>query len=237
MLVVIDVGNTNMVFGIFNGEELLGSFRLKTDVNRTSDEIGLLACEYFRRFGLESIAVEDVIIASVAPPVMHSLTNAVIKYFDKIPLVVDDGVDPGLPYGVPGDERLGADRAMACVAAIEKYGAPLVVLDFGTATTVDALSEGGASTWAAASPPACASPPRPCFRRRPTLPNVELAMPDKVLGCTAVSQIQAGAVGGYIGSMEYLIRRAKAEMGYPGDAVKVVATGGLSRMVAQNTRP
>ncbi|MTQ97225.1 type III pantothenate kinase [Pseudoflavonifractor sp. BIOML-A6] len=233
MLVVIDVGNTNMVFGIFNGEELLGSFRLKTDVNRTSDEIGLLACEYFRRFGLESIAVEDVIIASVAPPVMHSLTNAVIKYFDKIPLVVDDGVDPGLPYGVPGDERLGADRAMACVAAIEKYGAPLVVLDFGTATTVDALSEGGAYMGGCITAGVRIST-EALFQKTANLPNVELAMPDKVLGCTAVSQIQAGAVGGYIGSMEYLIRRAKAEMGY-GDAVKVVATGGLSRMVAQNT--
>ena len=142
-------------------------------------------------------------------------------------------MDPGLPYGVPGDERLGADRAMACVAAIEKYGAPLVVLDFGTATTVDALSEGGAYMGGCITAGVRIST-EALFQKTANLPNVELAMPDKVLGCTAVSQIQAGAVGGYIGSMEYLIRRAKAEMGY-GDAVKVVATGGLSRMVAQNT--
>ena len=233
MLVAIDVGNTNMVFGIFEEERLMGSFRLKTDLNRTSDEIGLLACEYFQRFGLSADGMDDVIIASVVPPVMYTLTSAIIKYFGKKPLIVDEGVDPGLPYGVPGDERLGADRAMACVAAIEKYGAPLVVLDFGTATTVDAVSAGGAYMGGCITAGVRIST-EALFQKTANLPNVELAMPDKVLGCTTVGQIQAGAVGGYIGSMEYLIRRAKEELG-GGDAIKVVATGGLSRMVAQNT--
>ncbi len=233
MLVAIDVGNTNMVFGIFRGEELLGSFRLKTDVNRTSDEIGLLACEYFRRFGLRSGDVEDVIIASVVPPVMYSLTSAIIKYFDKTPLVIDDGVDPGLRYGVPGDERLGTDRAMACVAAIAKYGTPLVVLDFGTATTVDAVSREGSYLGGCITAGVRIST-EALFQKTAQLPNVELAMPAHILGSTAVGQIQAGAVGGYIGAMEYLIRRAKEEIGYDGK-IQVVATGGLSRMVAQNT--
>lgn len=234
MLVVIDVGNTNMVFGIFKGDRLVGSFRLKTDTNRTSDEIGLLACEYFQRFGLDTEQVEDVMIASVVPPVMYTLTSAVIKYFDKKPLIVDDGVDPGLPYGVPGDERLGPDRSVACVAALAKYGAPLVVLDFGTATTLDAVSREGTYMGGSITAGVRLST-EALFQKTAHLPNVELLMPDKVLGCTAVSQIQAGAVMGYIGSMEYLIRAAKEELGYPPEEIKVVATGGLARMVADNT--
>ena len=118
MLLAIDVGNTNMVFGIFAGEELTHSFRLTTDADRTSDEIGLLVWEYFQRFGLRTEDVEDVIIASVVPQIMHTLTNAILKYCGKAPLVVDDQVDPGLSYGVESDEHLGADRSVACVAAM-----------------------------------------------------------------------------------------------------------------------
>ena len=140
MLLAIDVGNTNMVFGVYEGEQLLGSFRLKTDAGRTGDEIGLLATQYFEKFGLDANGVEDVIISSVVPSVMFALTGAMVRYFNRQPLVIDNGVDPDLPYAVGGDERLGADRSVACVAALEKYGAPLVVLDFGTATTVDAVS-------------------------------------------------------------------------------------------------
>lgn len=234
MLIAIDVGNTNMVFGIFEGARLMGSFRLKTDVNRTSDEIGLLACEYFQKFGLDALRVEDVIIASVVPPVMYTLTSAIIKYFDRKPLVVDDGVDPGLPYGVSGDERLGPDRSVACVGAMEKYGAPLMVLDFGTATTLDAVSAEGAYLGGCITAGVRIST-EALFQKTARLPNVELAMPESVLGCTAVSQIQAGAVMGYIGAMEYLIRRAKAEMGVSPEQIKVVATGGLARMVADHT--
>lgn len=234
MLVAIDVGNTNMVFGVFDGDQLLGSFRLKTDINRTSDEIGLLCCQYFQRFGLDTGAVEDIIIASVVPPVMHTLTSAILKYFDRKPLVVDEGVDPGFPYGVPGDERLGADRAVACVAALERYGGPLVVLDFGTATTVDAVSREGFYMGGCITAGVRIST-EALFQKTARLPNVELAMPERALGATAVSQVQAGAVMGYIGAMEYLIRRAKEELGGPPEEIKVVATGGLARMVAENT--
>lgn len=234
MLLVIDVGNTNMVFGIYAGEQLAGSFRLKTDVNRTSDEIGLLAFQYFEKFELDTSEIEDVIIASVVPPVMYSLTSAIVKYFNCRPLIIDEGVDPGLPYAAGGDERLGSDRSVACVAAAEKYGAPLVVLDFGTATTVDAVSREGAYLGGCITAGVRIST-EALFQKTAKLPNVELAMPDKVLGYTAVKQIQAGAVMGYIGAMEFLIRRAKREMGYPEGEIKVVATGGLSWLVADNT--
>lgn len=233
MLMAIDVGNTNMVFGLFRGEDLVGSFRLKTDAIRTSDEIGLLAWDYFQRFGLRAEEVEDVIIASVVPQVMYSLTSAIIKYFGRKPIIVDDDVDPGLPYEVSGsDERLGPDRAVADIAAIAKYGTPLIVLDFGTATTVDAISKDGGYLGGCITAGVRVSA-EALFQKAALLPRVELTKPATVLGCTAVGQIQAGVVTGYIGAIEYLIREAKREMGYP--EVKVVATGGLARMVADNT--
>lgn len=233
MLLVIDVGNTNMVFGLFRGDKLEGSFRLTTDDNCTSDEIGLHICAYFTRFGLEVGQVEDVVIGSVAPQVMYTLTSAVVKYLGKTPLVLDEDLDPRLPY-VPcaSEERLGPDRAAADVAALVKYGGPAVVLDFGTATTLDALSGEGVYLGGCITAGVRVSIDG-LFQKTALLPRVELVKPDTVLGTTAVGQIQAGAVLGYIGAMEYLIRRAKEEMG--GGAIKVVATGGLARMVAENT--
>ena len=193
-----------------------------------------MATQYFEKFGLDANGVEDVIISSVVPSVMFALTGAMVQYFNRKPLIIDNGVDPGLPYAVGGDERLGADRSVACVAALEKYGAPLVVLDFGTATTVDALSKEGAYLGGCITAGVRIST-EALFQNAALLPSVELAVPDKVLNCTDVGQIQAGAVLGYIGAMEYLIRRTKQEMGYPDGEIKVVATGGLSRMVADNT--
>ncbi|NLF35428.1 MAG: type III pantothenate kinase [Clostridiales bacterium] len=232
MLLVADVGNTNMEFGVFRGKELIGNFRLMTDTNKTSDEIGLAVCQYFRLFHFNPAEVEDVIIASVVPQVMHTLTDAMRYYFNKTPLIVDDDVDPGLPYGVEGDERLGADRAVACVAAIEKYGAPLVVLDFGTATTLDAVSSDGRYMGGCISSGVRISTDA-LFHKAALLPRVELVKPETVLGTTAVGQIQAGAVLGYIGAMEHLVRLTKAEMGE--ENIKVVATGGLFRLVAENS--
>ncbi len=234
MILVIDVGNTDMVFGIFEGEALLGSFRLKTDPVRTSDEIGLLACQYFQRFGLEPSQITDVVVASVVPPVMHTLTQAIRKYFERTPLIIDEDLDPGLPYGIHSDERLGADRSVACLAAIEKYGAPIIVLDFGTATTLDAVSREGAYMGGCIAA-GMRLTTEALFQKTARLPHVELAVPETVLGSTAVGQIQAGAVMGYIGSMEYLILAAKRELGYGGEETRVIATGGLAYMVAEHS--
>lgn len=231
MLLAIDVGNTNMVFGIFWGDKLIGSFRLMTDANRTSDEIGLTACDYFRRFELKPQEVTDVIIASVVPQVMYSLNSAMLKYFDRTPIVIDEDVDPGISYD--SDERLGADRAVACVAAMEKYGKPLIVLDFGTATTIDAVGHNGQYLGGCIIAGMRIST-EALFQKAAMLPRVELVKPGTVLGTTTVGQIQAGSVIGYIGAMEYLIRKTKAEMGY-GEQIPVIATGGLVRMVANNT--
>ena len=235
MLLAVDVGNTNMVFGVYEGNSLLRTFRLMTDVNRTSDEIGLLALSYFRQFQLDSEQVEGIVIASVVPQVMYSLTSAIIKYFGKTPLIVGEDLDPSLPYNIPGnsDERLGADRAVACVSAIAKYGTPLIVLDFGTATTVDAIDEQGRYLGGCITAGVRIST-EALFHKAAMLPRIEISMPETVLGTSTVGQIQAGAVMGYVGAMEYLVRRTKQEMTCNGP-IQVVATGGLARLISENT--
>lgn len=231
MLLTIDVGNTNLCFGIYDGEELKGSFRLGTDPDRTADELGLLICGYFRRFSLPVEDVEDVIIASVVPRMMAPLEEAVAIYFGKKALVVDRDVDPGLKMGVEGKERLGPDRSVACVAAFHKYGGPCILLDFGTATTLDALNEKGEYMGGCIAT-GLGTSMKALTQGAALLPQVELACPDRVLDNTTVGQIQAGVVLGYVGSMEYLIRRARTELG--NDCV-VVATGGLAEVIGENT--
>ena len=234
MLLTIDIGNTNMVFGIYKGEEMLGSFRLSTHSTATSDELGILAVSYFERFGYRTEDLKACIIGSVVPQVMYSVTSAIIKYFGVEPLVVGTDVDPGLKFAPRCYEtgRLGADRAINCIAATQKYGAPFVILDFGTATTIDAVGPDGVYMGGTIGPGLQVSLDA-LVSRTAMLPRVELQMPQTVLGRTTVEQIQAGVVAGYVGNMEYLIRQVMEEMDCEG--IKVIATGGLSRMIAQQT--
>ena len=234
MLLTIDIGNTNMVFGIYKGEDMLGSFRLSTNSTATSDELGILAVSYFERFGYRTEDLKACIIGSVVPQVMYSVTSAIIKYFGVEPLVVGTDVDTGLKFAPRCYEtgRLGADRAINCIAALEKYGAPFVILDFGTATTIDAVDANGVYMGGTIGPGLQVSLDA-LVSRTAMLPRVELQMPQTVLGRNTVEQIQAGVVAGYVGNMEYLIRQVMEEMNYEG--IKVIATGGLSRMIAQQT--
>lgn len=234
MLLTIDIGNTNMVFGVFKGEEMLGSFRLSTNSTATSDELGILAVSYFERFGYRTEDLKACIIGSVVPQVMYSVTSAIIKYFGVEPLVVGTDVDTGLKFAPRCYEtgRLGADRAINCIAATQKYGAPFVILDFGTATTIDAVGPDGVYMGGTIGPGLQVSLDA-LVSRTAMLPRVELQMPQTVLGRNTVEQIQAGVVAGYVGNMEYLIRQVMEEMDCEG--IKVIATGGLSRMIAQQT--
>ena len=232
MLLTIDVGNTNMVFSVFEGETLRGSFRLTTVAGRTSDELGMDIWNQLSRLGIRPEDLADAIISSVVPPVMAALTDAMIRYLGKKPIVVDVDVDPGLPYGVVSNEHLGADRSVACVAAIHKYGAPLILADMGTATTVDAISRAGVYMGGCITAGARISI-EALFQKTALLPQVSLALPEKVLSGTAVGQIQAGAVLGYIGAMERLITQAREEIDEP-EAI-VVATGGLAPVIAAGT--
>ena len=232
MLLTIDVGNTNMVFSVFEGETLRGSFRLTTVAGRTSDELGMDIWNQLSRLGIRPEDLADVIVSSVVPPVMAALTDALVRYLGKTPIVVDVDVDPGLPYGVVSNEHLGADRSVACVAAIHKYGAPLILADMGTATTVDAISRQGSYMGGCITAGARISI-EALFQKTALLPQVSLALPEKVLSGTAVGQIQAGAVLGYIGAMERLITQAREEIDEP--EAMVVATGGLAPVIAAGT--
>ncbi len=234
MLLTIDVGNTNMVFGIFKEEKMLGSFRLSTNSTATSDEIGIMAVAYFERFGYRTDDVKACMIGSVVPQVMYSLTSAIIKYFGVEPLVVGTDVDTGLKFDPRCYEtgRLGTDRAVDCIAAIAKYGAPVLILDFGTATTFDAVGPDGIYLGGTIGPGLQVSLDA-LVSRTAALPRVELQMPATVLGRNTIEQIQVGVVGGYVGNIEYLIRRSLAEMHC--NNVTVIATGGLSRMIAEQT--
>ena len=235
MLLTLDVGNTNMVFGLFSEEKMVGTFRLRTASDVTSDEIGILACEYFNRFGFEPGEVEAVMIASVVPQIMYTLNSAVIKYFGKEPIVVDSDVDSGLVYSKKLGhikERLGSDRSVTAMAAIEKYGAPLIVIDFGTATTLDAVDADGSYLGGTIGTGLRVTMDA-LIQGTAMLPRVELNMPGHVIGTSTLEQLQAGVVAGYVGNIEYLISRMKREMGR--DDIKVVATGGLSRLIYENT--
>ncbi|MDO4515834.1 MAG: type III pantothenate kinase [Bacillota bacterium] len=231
MLLAIDVGNTNITFGLLEGKTILGSFRQVTDPARAAADIGQALARDLEALGVQPHQVEDAIIDSVVPPVMDALTAAVEGVIGKRPLVVDEDMDPGLPY--EAEERLGADRAVCCVAAMEKYGKPVIVLDFGTATTVDAVAADG-SYLGGCILAGIRTSANALFGNTAMLPQIDLKLPPTVLGRDAVTQIQAGSVMGAIGSAEYLIRRTKKEMGY-GDAVPVIATGGLGRLVAEHS--
>jgi len=233
MLLTIDVGNTNMVFGLLDGEKLLGSFRAVTNRERTADELGLTICQFFQHIGEEMDQVEDTIISSVVPGVMTLLKDAITKYFGKPPLVVDEDVDSGMKYQEGAPDKLGTDRAVACVAAMEKYGTPLIVADFGTATTLDAVDADGVYQGG------CILAGMRTFadalaQKTALLPRIELERPENFLARTTVTQIQVGSVWGYIGASEFLIRQSRKELGY-GEDVKVIATGGLAHRVAAAT--
>ena len=232
MLMAIDVGNTNMVFGLLEGKELVGSFRLMTDANRTSDEIGLTVCEYFRRFNLSTDQVCDIIIASVVPQVMYTLTSAIVKCFGKKPILIDDDVSPGIQY--EGEDHLGADRAVSCVAAMEKYGkTPLVVLDFGTAPQWMPWMRRG-SIWAGVFWPGSGSPRTRCSARPPCFLGLSSFVPPPSWARTPLPRFRP--VLSWVTSAPLSISSAIPRRRWDtATAWKVVATGGLARLIADNT--
>ena len=233
MLLTIDVGNTNMVFGLLDGEKLVGSFRAVTNSDRTADELGLMVRQFFEHIGVTMDQVEDTIISSVVPQATSLLKSMSTKYFGRPALVVDEDLDAGIRYPEGTQGRLGTDRAVACVAAMEKYGTPILVADFGTATTLDAMDADGVYMGG------CILAGMRTFadalaQKTALLPRIELERPDTFLGKGTVPQIQVGSVWGYIGASEFLIRRTMAEMDC-GEKVTVVATGGIAHRIADAT--
>ena len=232
MLLVIDVGNTNITLGVFKKEELLGTFRMTTKLPRTSDEYGIMLKELIERQGISSKDINAVIIASVVPDIMHSLGSAMIKYFGIKPVIVSAGIKTGIRIVTENPKQVGADRIVDAVAAYTLYGGPVIVIDFGTATTYDIVGP-DATFEGAVIAPGIRTSAQAMWGQAAMLPAIEIKKPDTILAKETVSSMQAGIVFGQIGQVEYIVERIRRESGYR-DA-KVVASGGLGNIIARET--
>lgn len=230
MLLAIDVGNTNTVFGLYEGTEMLGSFRISTNASSTSDEIGMMIMQYYHFRGYDAKETTAVIIASVVPPVMYSLTNAIRKYFGLNPVIVGEDVDVGVANHYINPREVGVDRLVNAVAATEKYGAPLIIVDIGTAITFDCIDKDGAYVGGAIFP-GIKIAMEALFMKASKLPRVDIVRTEKAIGRTTVHSMQSGAVRGYVGALTGIILDMKREL--EGEAC-VIATGGMGRMMAEH---
>ncbi len=229
MILAIDVGNTNIVIALFDGEELKNSWRISTDKNKTSDEIGITLCQLTEHSGISAEQIDDVIISSVVPPIMHSLCNAIRKYIKCEPMVVGPGVKTGLNIKYDNPKEVGADRIVNAVGAIHKYGKPLILVDFGTATTFCAIDGNGDYLGGVIAPGVKVSM-NALFERAAKLPRVEIKKPQTAIGRNTISSMQSGAVYGQAGQVDRIVAEIKKELNE--DNVKVIATGGLSVLIA-----
>lgn len=235
MLFAIDVGNSNIVLGIFRDKSLVHAWRLQTLRERTADELGLLVEGLFAHSALSCAEVGGIVLASVVPPLTGTTTAMVERYFGRQPLVVDPATNTGMPILYENPADVGADRIVNAIAAYEQFGTegrrPLIVCDFGTATTFDAVSAKGEYLGGAICPGVSISADA-LFQRAARLPRIDVRKPSRVVGRTTVGAMEAGLFYGYVGMVEGLIRRMSDELG--GGAI-CIATGGLAPMIAPET--
>lgn len=232
MILVVDIGNTNITLGVFDKDCLSGTFRMTTKLPRTSDEYGIFICELLEHRNIDPKAIEDVIISSVVPNIMYSFQNGIKKYFNKVPINVGAGTKTGLKIVTANPREIGPDRIVDAVAAYELYGGPVLVIDFGTATTYDLITEDG-SFVAGITSPGIRISANALWTQTAKLPEIEIKKPKSILAKETVSSMQAGLVYGYIGQTEYIIKKVKEEADMPN--MKVVATGGLGKIIADET--
>lgn len=232
MLLVVDVGNTNITFGVFEKEKILVTFRMTTKLLRTSDEYGINISDLLEHNHIEPKDIEDVIIASVVPNVMHSLLSSFIKYFNIYPVTVETGIKTGIRIVTENPRQIGADRIVDAAAAYELYGGPVFVIDFGTGTTYDLVDETGAFV-SGVTAPGIRTAAKALWEDAAKLPEIEIRKPDSILAKETISSMQAGLIYGQIGQTEYIIKKTKEETGLKD--LKVVATGGLGTIIASET--
>ena len=232
MLLAIDVGNTNIVLGVFDDDRLVESWRLATLRERTADEIGIWVAQLFEHRALDINRIDGIVMGSVVPPLTGTLMAMAQRYFGLTPLNVDSTVDTGMPLLYKYPAEIGADRILDAVAAYRLYGrerqVPLIVVDFGTATTFDAVSAKGEYLGGIICPGVQISADA-LFQRAARLPRVDVRKPCEVIGKTTVVAMESGLYYGYVGLVDGLIRRLKRELGQ--NAV-CVATGGLATIIA-----
>ncbi len=227
MILTIDVGNTNTEIGAFRGDDILCSWRFMTKTPRTSDEFAVVFRGFFQSDNLDCGEVESIIVASVVPNVMHSMINGLKKVFGMEPMKVGPGIRTGMPILTSDPTEMGADRIVDAVAAYNLYGGPVLVLDFGTATTYDYVTRNGALAAKVTSPGIQISA-EALFKNAAQLPNIAIVKPSSILAKDTVTSMQAGLVYGYIGQVDYIVSKMIQDIGE--EDTKVVATGGYGRM-------
>ncbi|WP_326910490.1 type III pantothenate kinase [Sedimentibacter sp. MB31-C6] len=232
MVLVVDIGNTNIVVGVYKNDELIGNWRMVTRSEKTSDEYGIFILNLLKYENIDYKKINGVIVSSVVPNVMHSFQNAMKKYFNIDPLIVGPGIKTGITINTDNPREVGADRIVGIVAAYEIYGGPLIVIDFGTATTYDVVSEKGEFKYGITSPGVQISADA-LWQRTAQLPKIEIKKPDSILAKNTITSMQAGLVYGYIGQIEYIVKKLKEEMN--NEEMRVIATGGLGRIMADST--
>ncbi|QSX07415.1 type III pantothenate kinase [Alkalibacter rhizosphaerae] len=232
MLMAIDVGNTNIEIGIFRGDEFVGTWRMITATRKTSDEYGVFILSLLQAKGITPKEIDDVIISSVVPNIMYSLTSSIKKYLNINPMVIEPGIKTGIRIQTENPKEVGADRICDVVAAYYIYGGPAIVIDFGTATTFDYVDEDGVFS-AAVTAPGIQISADALWSRAAQLPNIEIEKPKSILARNTITSMQAGLVYGYIGQVEYIVKKIKEETGKP--QAKVVATGGYSKIIFPET--
>jgi type III pantothenate kinase len=232
VLLAIDVGNTNTVLGVFEGPSLRHQWRVETSASRTHDEYGILFTQLLAGAGLDPAKVDAIAVASVVPPLAFTLEQMAQRYFGRKPLLIGPGVKTGMPILYDDPREVGADRVVNAVAAFARWKSGLVVVDFGTATTFDAVSPRGEYLGGAICPGISISM-EALFRHAARLPRVEFARPAHVVGKNTVASMQSGLVFGYVGLVDGICARMRDELGFP---VKVVATGGLAPLLAGLSR-
>jgi type III pantothenate kinase len=236
MLLAIDVGNTNIVLGVFERGALIESWRLATLRERTSDEIGIWVSQLFQHRGLDPNAIDGIVLSSVVPPLTGTIMTMAQRYFGLTPLNVDSSVDTGMPLLYEYPAEIGADRIVNSVSAYQIYGrdrhVPLIVVDFGTATTFDAVSARGEYLGGVICPGVQISADA-LFQRAARLPRVDVRKPCDVIGRTTVGAMESGLYYGYVGLVDGLVRRMKRELG---EHAVCVATGGLADVISSEVQ-
>ena len=232
MLLVFDIGNSNIVLGAYEGEQLLRHWRISTDRQKTGDEYGLLINNLFEYHKLNVKDINAIIISSVVPPLVVPISKMCQRYFYIDPLIVGPGIKTGIRLKYENPREIGADRIVNAVGAYEKFGGPLIIIDFGTATTFCAIDDNGDYLGGAIAPGIGIST-EALFQRAAKLPRIELVTPKSVICRNTVSSMQSGIIFGFTGQVDEIVRRMKEELGK--DA-KVVATGGLANLIAKQSK-
>jgi len=231
LIFVFDIGNTNIVLGVYDGDKLTQHWRIETNRYKTEDEYGMIIKSLFDHVGLKFADIDGIVISSVVPPIMFSLERMCHKYFNIKPLVVGPGTKTGLNIKYDNPKEVGADRIVNAVAAIQEYGSPLIIVDFGTATTFCYINEhkqymGGAIA------PGINIATEALYSKAAKLPRIEIARPDGVVGKNTVAAMQSGILYGYVGQVEGIVKRMKEQSS---ENPKVIATGGLANLISQES--